>query len=178
MDEREQDVRKVVGEPREWFEKPPAPGSLRVLFNEYDKAEVLDSEGGMNGEEDAEDEEERKEEEEEEAKLTKPRKPNKLKMILPKSGGDMAVVEVYNGTARPPEVEKPVENEAEEGVTKEPVKSEKKPNKSQTEVQKLGGPVQDKPKSRGQSRVKARDTDCWCTSWESLGRPAIRKAGK
>lgn len=79
-------------------------------------------------------------------------------------------------------------------------------------MDRLGGPVEDTPKSKRSSRVKAHDTeglhkagdsadeavfetpdedvsepmefwwrcqhtdadtDCWCTNWESLGRPAI-----
>lgn len=42
-DEREQEVRKVVEELRERFGNPPAPRSPKVVFNEHDETEIVDS---------------------------------------------------------------------------------------------------------------------------------------
>lgn len=83
-------VRRVVQELRERFENPPAPRSPKVVYNEYDEAEVLGS-----------DEEETEDEEDEEIKPAKPRRKYKLNIILSQPGEDF--VEVYKGPFKPAE---------------------------------------------------------------------------
>lgn len=214
-DAQEQKVRAVVDALRERFENPPVPKSPEVVFNEHDEAEVVDSEEDLSDEET---------DEEEEVEPVKPRRKDKLNVILSQSGGDF--VEVYKGTVKPSEtvraceVEEELESDAEDEGKKKAGKRTKKTNKSQTEVERLGGPVQDEPKLRRSSRLKApdleslnrvedsadeedlegqdaanedvsertdfwwrcqrtdADTGCWCTTWDSLGRPAIWKGGR
>ena len=217
-DERAQEVRRVVEEPRERFANPPTPKSEKVVFNEHDEAEIVESEDELICEET-----EAEKKEDKEVKLVKPRKMNKLNVILSQPGDDF--VEVYKGPFKPSETvpasedEEQVERGAEnEGKKKKKGKSAKKPKKRQTEAERLGGPVQDAPKSRRSSRVKTHglevlnraedsadeaglenqdvidedvseefwwrcqhtdaDTDCWCTTWESLRRPALWKGGR
>ncbi|KAF3049991.1 hypothetical protein E8E11_008249 [Didymella keratinophila] len=163
-------------------------------FNEYDEAEVIDSEEET--------------EEEEQVKLMKPRKKDKLDGILSQPGTDL--VELCKGPFKSSETIPASEDEEQatkvaenEGKKKSKAKGAKKTKKRQTEVERLGGPVEDKPMSRRSSRVKAHETEgldkaedsadeaglenqdaadedanCWCTASESLRRPAIWKGGR
>lgn len=131
---------------RERFEDPPAPRSPRVVSNEHSKADVVDSEEEDEDEEDTEE--------------AKPRKGDNLNVILSKPGGEMAVVDVYKETIKPPEtikaseITEQVKGRAGKQKTKTG-KSAKKPKKRWTEMERLSSPVQDELKSRGPSGVKA-----------------------
>lgn len=69
------------------------------------------------------------------------------------------MVEGYKGTAEPSEVEKEIEKGVEREVSKTPAKGAKKPRKRQTEVERLGDPVEGETKSRRSSGVKVHDTE-------------------
>ncbi|KAJ4384501.1 hypothetical protein N0V86_000100 [Didymella sp. IMI 355093] len=131
VDGEEQKVRDVVERLKERFENPPVAEKIKVVFDEFDEAEVVDSsEEGTDSEEDTE---------EEVVQLVKPKKKEKLNVYS--GAGEQVEKQVET------DVEKEVEKEVNQGGNGATWKTAKKHKKRQTEVDKLG-PIQEVLKPR------------------------------
>jgi hypothetical protein len=110
VDEEEQRVRDVFERLRERFENAPVGEETKVVFNEFDEAEVVDSsEEGTGGEEDTE---------EEVVQLVKPKKKEKVN-VYSGAGGEVAGKKVVDEVEVEEQVEEHVETDVEKEVKKE-----------------------------------------------------------